>query len=31
VHVDNYKGDISPGVLMIDGKEILGKVDVRNE
>ncbi|KAI6227404.1 MFP2b [Aphelenchoides fujianensis] len=31
VHVDNYKGDISPGVLLIDGKEILGKVDVRNE
>jgi len=31
VHVNHCKGDISPGVLMIDGKEILGKVDVRNE
>lgn len=31
VHVDQYKGDISPGVLIIDGKEVLGKVDVRNE
>ncbi|KAI6203870.1 hypothetical protein M3Y94_00606900 [Aphelenchoides besseyi] len=31
VHVNHYKGDISPGVLMIDGKEVLGKVDVRNE
>uniref|UniRef100_A0AC34R0E9 Uncharacterized protein n=1 Tax=Panagrolaimus sp. JU765 TaxID=591449 RepID=A0AC34R0E9_9BILA len=32
VHVNHYKGDISPGVLIVDGgKEILGKVDVRNE
>uniref|UniRef100_A0A915D901 Uncharacterized protein n=1 Tax=Ditylenchus dipsaci TaxID=166011 RepID=A0A915D901_9BILA len=31
VHVNHHKGDISPGVLMIDGKEMLGKVDVRNE
>lgn len=31
VHVDHHKGDISPGVLIVDGKEILGKVDVRNE
>ncbi|KAI1726645.1 cytosolic motility protein domain-containing protein [Ditylenchus destructor] len=31
VHVNHHKGDISPGVLMVDGKEILGKVDVRNE
>ncbi|KAI6229895.1 MFP2b [Aphelenchoides fujianensis] len=31
VHVNHYKGDISPGVLIIDGKEVLGKVDVRNE
>jgi len=31
VHVNHYKGDISPGVLLLDGKEILGKVDVRNE
>ncbi|KAI6171562.1 MFP2b [Aphelenchoides bicaudatus] len=31
VHVNNWKGDISPGVLIIDGKEVLGKVDVRNE
>jgi len=31
VHVNHHKGDISPGVLIIDGKEILGKVDVRNE
>jgi len=31
VHVDNRKYDISPAVLIIDGREILGKVDVRNE
>jgi len=31
VHVDHYKGNISPGVLIVDEKEILGKVDVRNE
>ena len=31
VHVDNRKYDISPAVLLIDGREILGKVDVRNE
>ncbi|KAI6185315.1 hypothetical protein M3Y98_00009400 [Aphelenchoides besseyi] len=31
VHVDNHKFDISPAVLIVDGKEILGKVDVRNE
>lgn len=28
VHVDHYKGNISPAVLIIDGKEILGKVSV---
>ena len=26
VHVNHHKGDISPGVLTIDGKQILGKV-----
>uniref|UniRef100_A0A915CNQ3 Uncharacterized protein n=1 Tax=Ditylenchus dipsaci TaxID=166011 RepID=A0A915CNQ3_9BILA len=31
VHVNHHKGDISPGVVMVDGKELLGKVDVRNE
>nr|CDJ94704.1 Hypothetical protein CBG03167 [Haemonchus contortus] len=31
VHVNNTKGDISSGVITIDGKQILGKVDVRNE
>ncbi|EYC46289.1 hypothetical protein Y032_0402g807 [Ancylostoma ceylanicum] len=31
VHVDNTKGDISAGVITIDGKQILGKVDVKNE
>ncbi|KAK0405697.1 hypothetical protein QR680_018145 [Steinernema hermaphroditum] len=31
VHVNHYKGDISPGVLMVNGKEILGKVDIKNE
>jgi hypothetical protein len=31
VHVDHHKGNISPGVLIVDGKEILGKVDIRNE
>ena len=31
VHVNHWKGDISPGVLIVDGKEVLGKVDVRNE
>ncbi|MFH4973396.1 hypothetical protein AB6A40_000105 [Gnathostoma spinigerum] len=31
VHVDNIKGNITPGVLTIDGKQILGKVDIRNE
>jgi hypothetical protein len=31
VHVDNFKKDISPAVLIVDGKEVLGKVDVRNE
>ncbi|TKR72766.1 hypothetical protein L596_020170 [Steinernema carpocapsae] len=32
VHVDYHKGDISPCVLnLAGGKQILGKVDVRNE
>ncbi|PIO58768.1 hypothetical protein TELCIR_19789 [Teladorsagia circumcincta] len=31
VHVNNTKGDISSGVITFDGKQILGKVDVRNE
>ncbi|EYC46283.1 hypothetical protein Y032_0402g805 [Ancylostoma ceylanicum] len=31
VHIANSKGDISPGVLTFDGKQILGKVDVKNE
>jgi len=32
VHVDYHKGDISPCVLTVEGgKQILGKVDVRNE
>uniref|UniRef100_A0A0N4ZQN4 DM13 domain-containing protein n=1 Tax=Parastrongyloides trichosuri TaxID=131310 RepID=A0A0N4ZQN4_PARTI len=31
VHVEYYKGNISPCVLKINGKEILGKVDIRNE
>lgn len=31
VHINYFKGDISPGVLTIDGKQILGKVDLRNE
>ncbi|VDK18066.1 unnamed protein product [Anisakis simplex] len=31
VHVDHHKGNITPAVLMIDGKEILGKADIRNE
>ncbi|KAK6746542.1 hypothetical protein RB195_000051 [Necator americanus] len=31
VHVDNTKGDISSGVITFDGKQILGKVDVKNE
>jgi len=31
VHVDFHKGDISPAVIIIDGKEVLGKADIRNE
>ncbi|VDN26408.1 unnamed protein product [Gongylonema pulchrum] len=31
VHVDHHKGNISPAVLIVDGKEILGKADIRNE
>ncbi|KAH7700775.1 MFP2 proteinb, partial [Aphelenchoides avenae] len=31
VHVNHHKGDISPGVIFDEGKEILGKIDVRNE
>jgi len=32
VHVESRgKGDISPGVITVDGKQILGKVDVKNE
>ncbi|KAK6029569.1 hypothetical protein OSTOST_04317 [Ostertagia ostertagi] len=31
VHVNNTKGDISSGVITFNGKQILGKVDVRNE
>ena len=31
VHVNHHKGDISPGVITYNGKQILGKVDVRNE
>ncbi|CAJ0962938.1 unnamed protein product, partial [Mesorhabditis belari] len=31
VHVDHYKGDISPGVITVNGKQILGKVDIKNE
>ncbi|XGW27074.1 hypothetical protein V3C99_007571 [Haemonchus contortus] len=31
VHVNNAKGDISAGVITFNGKQILGKVDVRNE
>uniref|UniRef100_A0AC35U9E0 DUF1080 domain-containing protein n=1 Tax=Rhabditophanes sp. KR3021 TaxID=114890 RepID=A0AC35U9E0_9BILA len=31
VHVDYHKGDISPCVLNIGGRQILGKVDIRNE
>uniref|UniRef100_A0AC35GP44 Uncharacterized protein n=1 Tax=Panagrolaimus sp. PS1159 TaxID=55785 RepID=A0AC35GP44_9BILA len=32
VHVEYHKGDISPCVLTVEGgKQILGKVDVRNE
>jgi hypothetical protein len=32
VHVDQWKGNISPGVIVLDGgKEMLGKIDVRNE
>ncbi|VDL65530.1 unnamed protein product [Nippostrongylus brasiliensis] len=31
VHVNNVKGDISSGVITFDGKQILGKVDVKNE
>ncbi|KAK6751531.1 hypothetical protein RB195_003121 [Necator americanus] len=31
VHVNNSKGDISSGVITFDGKQILGKVDVKNE
>ncbi|CAI4221396.1 unnamed protein product [Auanema sp. JU1783] len=31
VHVNNVKGDISPAVLSFNGKQILGKCDVRNE
>jgi len=32
VHVESTgKGDISPGVITVDGKQILGKVDVKNE
>ncbi|KIH62372.1 hypothetical protein ANCDUO_07345 [Ancylostoma duodenale] len=31
VHINNSKGDISPGVITFDGKQILGKVDVKNE
>ncbi|KAK6751530.1 hypothetical protein RB195_003120 [Necator americanus] len=31
VHVNNDKGDISSGVITFDGKQILGKVDVKNE
>uniref|UniRef100_A0A915CTJ9 Uncharacterized protein n=1 Tax=Ditylenchus dipsaci TaxID=166011 RepID=A0A915CTJ9_9BILA len=28
VHVNHHKGDISPGVLLIDGKEMLGRADL---
>ncbi|CAJ0561101.1 unnamed protein product, partial [Mesorhabditis spiculigera] len=31
VHVNHYKGDISPGVITVGGKQILGKVDIKNE
>jgi len=32
VHVESIgKGDICPGVITVDGKQILGKVDVKNE
>uniref|UniRef100_A0A914Z6S7 Uncharacterized protein n=1 Tax=Panagrolaimus superbus TaxID=310955 RepID=A0A914Z6S7_9BILA len=32
VHVEYHKGDISPCVLTVEGgKQLLGKVDVRNE
>ena len=31
VHVAHYKGDISPAVITVDGKQILGKVDIKNE
>uniref|UniRef100_A0A1I7SRK2 DUF2147 domain-containing protein n=1 Tax=Bursaphelenchus xylophilus TaxID=6326 RepID=A0A1I7SRK2_BURXY len=31
VHVDNGKVKVSPAVIILDGKEILGKVDIRNE
>lgn len=31
VHVDHHKGNISPAVLIVDGKEILGKVSVNFE
>ncbi|CAD5214702.1 unnamed protein product [Bursaphelenchus okinawaensis] len=31
VHVDNGKVSISPAVIIVEGKEILGKVDIRNE
>ncbi|CAD5220174.1 unnamed protein product [Bursaphelenchus okinawaensis] len=31
VHINFYKGDISPGVIQHQGKEILGKVDIKNE
>ncbi|GMR54875.1 hypothetical protein PMAYCL1PPCAC_25070, partial [Pristionchus mayeri] len=31
VHVAHHKGDISPAVIVVDGKQILGKVDIKNE
>ncbi|CAD6194626.1 unnamed protein product [Caenorhabditis auriculariae] len=31
VHVANHKGDISVGVITTGGKQILAKVDIRNE
>ncbi|CAD5217977.1 unnamed protein product [Bursaphelenchus xylophilus] len=31
VNVDNGKVKVSPAVIILDGKEVLGKVDIRNE
>uniref|UniRef100_A0A1I7XFW4 Uncharacterized protein n=1 Tax=Heterorhabditis bacteriophora TaxID=37862 RepID=A0A1I7XFW4_HETBA len=31
VHVNHHKGDISAAVITINGKQILGKCDIRNE